>query len=188
MITSSPSPAWEDAPLVAACLAGDERGWEALLQKYKRLIYSVIVKYRLSEDDAADVFQAVCLDMYTQLDQLREVKALRGWLMRITANKCYHSKRRQAAKKEDELEEAAGEAFQVLPEWAAELERAQVVREAMARISPRCQELVRLLFFEEPPRPYDEIAGQLGLALGSIGFIRGRCLKKMLQALEELGL
>jgi DNA-directed RNA polymerase specialized sigma24 family protein len=58
----------------------------------------------------------------------------------------------------------------------------------MLRLTPRCQEMIRMLFFEEPAKPYDEVAQSLGLATGSIGFIRGRCLKQMLRVLEELGL
>jgi len=44
-----------------------------------------------------------------------------------------------------------------------------------------------MLFFECPPRPYQEIARDLGLATGSIGFIRGRCLEKLRKRLEEMG-
>jgi DNA-directed RNA polymerase specialized sigma24 family protein len=47
--------------------------------------------------------------------------------------------------------------------------------------------MVSMLFFDDPPRPYQEVAKELGVASGSIGFIRGRCLKKMRQLLEEKG-
>jgi DNA-directed RNA polymerase specialized sigma24 family protein len=43
------------------------------------------------------------------------------------------------------------------------------------------------LFFEEPPRPYQEVAESLGLATGSIGFIRGRCLEKLRTFLKKRG-
>jgi len=46
---------------------------------------------------------------------------------------------------------------------------------------------VQMLFFEATARPYQEIAKELGIATGSIGFIRGRCLKKLRQALERGG-
>ena len=39
--------------------------------------------------------------------------------------------------------------------------------------------MITLLFFEHPPQPYNEVAEKLGLARGSIGFIRGRCLKRL---------
>ena len=63
----------------------------------------------------------------------------------------------------------------------------QMVREANVSLSPRCQELIRLLFYTEPPLPYKEVARQLGLAVGSIGFIRGRCLERLAKALRKVG-
>jgi hypothetical protein len=43
------------------------------------------------------------------------------------------------------------------------------------------------LFFVHPPRSYQDIAAGLDLAVGSIGFIRGRCLEKLRRRLEEQG-
>ena len=63
----------------------------------------------------------------------------------------------------------------------------QALRNAVATLSPRCQQLVHMLFYETPSRPYAEIASQLGLAAGSIGFIRGRCLEKLRRALGQAG-
>jgi DNA-directed RNA polymerase specialized sigma24 family protein len=62
-----------------------------------------------------------------------------------------------------------------------------MVREATANLPPRCQEMIRLLFYTEPPLPYKEVARRLGLAVGSIGFIRGRCLQRLEKALHEMG-
>ncbi len=75
----------------------------------------------------------------------------------------------------------------VPPEFVQELEQEQIVRESIARLPERCQEMVRLLFYEEPPIPYEEVARRLGLATGSIGFIRGRCLNRLKKILEEAG-
>jgi hypothetical protein len=47
--------------------------------------------------------------------------------------------------------------------------------------------MINLLFFENPPLAYHQVAQKLKLATGSIGFIRGRCLKKLRKALEERG-
>ena len=68
-----------------------------------------------------------------------------------------------------------------------DVEREQIVREAISHISPRCRELVRMLFFEMPAVPYEDLAKQLGIARGSIGFIRMRCLKKLREQLETRG-
>ena len=45
-----------------------------------------------------------------------------------------------------------------------------------------------MLFYEHPKTPYAEVARRLGLAQGSIGFIRSRCLKRLQRNLEDLGL
>jgi hypothetical protein len=47
--------------------------------------------------------------------------------------------------------------------------------------------MIRLLFYTEPPLPYREVAQRLGLATGSIGFIRGRCLQRLEKALQAMG-
>jgi hypothetical protein len=47
--------------------------------------------------------------------------------------------------------------------------------------------MVRLLFFEIPPRPYETVAEELGMATGSIGAIRGRCLAYLRKHLEKRG-
>jgi RNA polymerase sigma factor (sigma-70 family) len=187
----APSPAWEDQALVDHCLQGDERAWEALIEKYKRLIYSIPFRYGLPPDDSAEVFQAVCVDLFTGLETLRNVGALRGWLARVAANKCFHWKRDRSRVRAGDLSELGPDSASgpsVEPDWVDRLEREQVVREAIERLTPKCREMIRLLFFEDPPRPYEEVAKTLGLATGSIGFTRGWCLKKLARALEELGL
>jgi hypothetical protein len=47
--------------------------------------------------------------------------------------------------------------------------------------------MIELLFFEQPPTPYHEVARRLKLATGSIGFIRGRCLQGLKKILAESG-
>jgi DNA-directed RNA polymerase specialized sigma24 family protein len=63
----------------------------------------------------------------------------------------------------------------------------QMLRDAVASLPERCRQLVGMLFFETPPRPYQEVAAALGLATGSIGFIRGRCLTRLRRQLEKMG-
>ena len=48
--------------------------------------------------------------------------------------------------------------------------------------------MIRLLFYRAAPVSYRDVAARLGLATGSIGFIRGRCLKRLQRALEKAGL
>jgi DNA-directed RNA polymerase specialized sigma24 family protein len=99
--TSEPSPAddkrasWSNTRLVKECLEGNEEAWSALIDKYKNLIFSIPIKYGFSRDDASDVFQAVCLEMLSELPKLRKPEALPKWIMQVTAHKCFHRRREQ---------------------------------------------------------------------------------------------
>src|SRR5258706_5939925 len=79
---------WPDDRLVRECLQGSEQAWSALVDKYKRLVYSIPVKYSLSADDATDVFQEVFLELISHLDQIREPKALPMLIIRTTTHQC----------------------------------------------------------------------------------------------------
>jgi len=180
-----------DAILVRACLDGDAEAWAAVMGKYKRLIYSIPIKFGARPEDAAEIFQAVCADLVAELPRLRRHEALKPWLMRVTRHKTLHWKTRvrreslwaQADDATDALAMADGAGAKLLED----VQREQALREAVASLPPRCREMVRLLFFEQPPLPYTEVARRLGLATGSIGFIRGRCLKKLRSQLQTAG-
>ena len=189
--TRSPSIAWNDERLVGECLRGNDEAWAALIDKYKNLIFSIPLKYGATREDAADLFQAVCLEIFSELSNLRNPGALRSWLIKVTVHKCFHWKRKQRQRSEKEVEgmdqEDLGEKVAAAsPEFIEQLEREQKIRDAVARLPARCNEMIRLLFYQQPPIPYSELAQRLGLATGSIGFIRGRCLKRLQKILEDM--
>ncbi|HEX7287596.1 MAG TPA: sigma-70 family RNA polymerase sigma factor [Candidatus Angelobacter sp.] len=179
----------EDERLVQDCLKGDEKAWNRLIDKYKRLIYSVPVKYGVAPEDAADIFQNVCVDLFTNLSKLRKIESLRSWLITVATHKCFHHKRQQRQDVElDAMEQEVAEDLAPAAETVLhEVQEEQAIRDALARLTPRCAELVKMLFYEQPPVPYTEVAQRLGLATGSIGFIRGRCLNRLQKILAELG-
>lgn len=180
-----------DDRLIALCLKGDQQAWADLVDKYKNLIYSIPIKLGM-HDDAADVFQSVCVDLLSDLPRLRQPKALPKWLIQVCYHKCLDYRTR--AKKQVQLEDEnldnlpADQSSSSLPEEVmAQLQREQTIRAVMSSLSPRCERMVRMLFFETPPRPYEVIAKELGIATGSIGFIRGRCLSRLKKQLEKMG-
>lgn len=180
-----------NARLVRECLNGNEAAWSALVDRFKNLVFSIALRYGLSPDDAADVFQAVFLELLSELPRLRDPQALPAWLMRVTYHKCFHLKREQHGYVTNEAQETEPRSERETQEMPEELvrenEQEQMLREALSELSPRCRQLVRMLFFESPTRPYREVARSLGVATGSIGFIRGRCLEHLRKSLEKLG-
>ena len=184
-----PDRTWSDARLIRYCLNGDERAWAALIEKYKNLIYSIPLRYGASPDDAADIFQSVCVELLSELPRLRKRASFRSWLITVTAHQAFQWKRKTRRRAEDELTPADEERLETdpSPDVVEQLQREQVMREAIAELPPRCREMITLLFFSEPQLPYRDVARQLGLAVGSIGFIRGRCLKRLQRMLEDRG-
>ena len=178
---------WSDERLVRECLDGNQEAWSAIIEKYKRLIYSIPVKWNLSSEDANDVFQSVCVDLYSELSRLREPRALPKWLIQTALHKCARLKQQQSRFVDQEIPDELTPLAAGADTLIEEVEREQMLREAIAGVPARCAEMVRMLFFESPARPYGEIAKKLGLAVGSIGFIRGRCLEKVRKRLEALG-
>jgi RNA polymerase sigma factor (sigma-70 family) len=180
---------WTDARLVSECLRGSEAAWSALIEKYKNLIFSIPIKYGFSSDDATDIFQAVCVELLSELPKLKKPKALPKWIMQVAAHKCFHHKRQM---QRTETREPDDESFEtsVAPRAEGilrEAEEEQALRQALADLPSRCRRLIEVLFFEEPPRPYQQLAAELGLSTGSIGFIRQRCLERLRKNLSEAG-
>src|SRR5580700_5150010 len=181
-----------DAQLISRCLQGDQEAWSALIDKYKNLIYSIPIKLGMYQD-AADIFQSVCVDLLSDQPRLREHRALPKWLMQTCYHKCLRHQRAAARLVELEPEGVDGDAglptaADDLPEqMLVQLQQEQILRDAITELPEKCEQMVRLLFFELPPRPYEDIAEELGMATGSIGAIRARCLAHLRKHLEKRG-
>jgi RNA polymerase sigma factor (sigma-70 family) len=189
---SSPANSSDDQ-LIASCLKGDPKAWSALIDKYKNLIYSIPIKLGMHQD-ASDIFQSVCVDLLSELPRLREHRALPKWLMQTCYHKCLHYQR--SAERLVDLPPEGSErditplstSAQDLPEsMLVQLEQEQILRDAILELPEKCERMVRLLFFEIPPRPYEDVAEELGMATGSIGAIRNRCLAYLKKHLEKKG-
>jgi RNA polymerase sigma factor (sigma-70 family) len=181
---------WPDADIIDACLDGNEKAWQALVARYKRLVYSVPVKWGLSPEDAIDIFQAVWLDCFRQLSSLRNMERLQPWLIRVAVRKCHRFSTDKRALSEDsvpeeELEELSG--IEDPGALFANLDKEQLLRTALEKLTPRCRDVVQALFFEDPRPSYQAIASRLGLSENSIGFTRERCLNNLKKVLGELG-
>jgi RNA polymerase sigma factor (sigma-70 family) len=184
-----PGKAWDDTRLVKECLRGNQEAWSSLIDKYKALIYSIPVKYSLPPQEAADVFQSTCVELLARLPELREPRALPKWLMQVAHHECYRLKRQsQRVVSRDGNADLPEPETPPLAETLVEQTQAeQMLREAMSALTPQCRQLVEMLFFEPSPRPYTEVAAALGLAVGSIGFTRQKCIERLRLRLEELG-
>jgi RNA polymerase sigma factor (sigma-70 family) len=147
------------------------------------------VKYGLSQHEAADVFQATCTELLVRMPELREPRALPKWLMQVAHHECYRLKRQnqRVVSRDGDADLPEPETPAIADSLVQQSQEEQMLREAMTALTPQCRRLVELLFFETPSRPYTEVAAELGLAVGSIGFTRQKCIERLRRQLEELG-
>jgi RNA polymerase sigma factor (sigma-70 family) len=180
---------WTDTRLVKECIAGNEEAWSALIDKYKALIFSIPVKYQMPPQEAADVFQAVCMELLSRLADLREPNALPAWLIQVTHHQCFRWKRQQqrVVSSDSETGTLEPEIPSIAESLIQQTQEEQILREAILELAPQCQKLVAALFFESPARPYADIAAELGLAVGSIGFTRQKCIERLRKSLKKMG-
>ena len=140
----------------------------------------------LGREDAEDVVQTAWESLLSHLDTIREPAALAAWLVTAARREAW---RVAAARRK--TQPADQEWFGAIPDPRASTEdRALLAEEqravwaALRTLPSRCQELLRVVAFV--PRPdYDAIAAKLGMARGSVGPTRGRCLEKLRRALDH---
>jgi len=168
--------------LVARARNGDKQAWDALVERYAPLIWSICRRHQLGATDADDVSQNVWLRLVDQLDRVRDPAALPGWLATTTRRECCRVVRTVRGSRPVayvlDVENLPDELARTADQEVLEAERQAALRQAFGALDPFSRQLVALLI-QDPPVPYGEISARLGIAVGSIGPSRGRCLEKL---------
>jgi RNA polymerase sigma factor (sigma-70 family) len=161
---------------------GDKQAWDALVERYAPLIWSICRRHRLADVDADDVAQGVWLQLVDQLDKVRDPAALPGWLATTTRRECVRVLRAvrgpHVAGYALDAETISDDQAQMVEQQVLMAERHVALREAFTHLPPCDQQLIALLI-QDPPVPYAEISARLGIPVGSIGPTRGRCLDRL---------
>jgi RNA polymerase sigma factor (sigma-70 family) len=180
-----PSPAgtqdgFDPSALLAAAAAGDTVAWGHLVERYDSLVWAVARSFRFSVSDASDVVQTTWLRLVEHLDRIQQPDRVSAWLVTTARRECLALVRRQS-----QQAPAALPAVELVDDDAPPLdhllltgERDRAVWAAFARLSDRCQRLLRLLVADPSPS-YEDVGLALDMPVGSIGPTRGRCLEQL---------
>jgi RNA polymerase sigma factor (sigma-70 family) len=181
----------EVGKLVRRCKAGDQRAWDALVDRFSGLVYGVARRSGLNQDDAEDCAQGVFIKLYGHLDRIENPAALPGWLSVTTAREARRVRR--ASQKyvnvgEDSrlLDETLASDEAAADEVAALSESVFAVTEAFHGLREKCRQLLTALYLEGEPS-YQEIAARLKIPIGSIGPTRARCIESLRALLAKSG-
>ena len=168
--------------LMSRVKTGDRQAWDALVERYAPLIWSICRIYRLNGTDAQDVGQRVWLHLVAHVGEIREPAALPGWLVTTTRRECARALRSACQELPGErmldVENIAAEKDRTAEDELLAAERHAALREALTSLPPAWQRLMAMLA-ADPPVPYAEISSRLSIAVGSIGPTRARCLDRI---------
>jgi hypothetical protein len=130
---------WDEAPrdddLVDACLRGDETVWASLIRRYRRLIYTISLRFGMPLSAAEEIFQEVSLILLQKLHTLRDETRLSAWIVTVTRRACMQRWRQlPAAISIDELTNHPDEAGSDMEEALLNLERRHTLQQAMEQL------------------------------------------------------
>ncbi len=207
---AAPSPAYDDVPytrggagvdrtdagaLVQAAADGDAAAWKALVEGLSPLVWSVVRAHRLSDADAHEVYQTAWFRFAQHLGRIREPDKAGAWLASTARNECLkviRSAQRLTLTDDPRLLDRVSEdgtpeqSLLDSEEAAAQSERVRRLWQEFEELGERCRQLLRMLMATPPPS-YQEVSAALGIAVGSIGPLRQRCLRRLRARLEARG-
>ena len=171
--------------LITAAVAGNQRAWGALYERYAPLVSAICRRYRLAPSDVDDVSQMVWMRLVQNIGRLREPRALPGWI--VTTAKHEALRVLELRRRTEPADPMIDSRFDAGPAAAggAEVdenlhrhEQRQAVHDGLRQLRPEHRELL-LMLTADPQIPYQEISRRLGIPTGSIGPTRARCLRKL---------
>jgi RNA polymerase sigma factor (sigma-70 family) len=141
-------------------------------------------KYGLSTDDAADITQLTFTILVQSIDRLAEDSTLGGWLTTVARRHTWRlleRNRRQGIGKHAVLDEnTTGGETETLENW----ELGEWLDQGLSKIGRRCRDLLFALYLDPGQPSYAEVAASMGMAVGSVGPTRIRCLERLRRVLD----
>jgi DNA-directed RNA polymerase specialized sigma24 family protein len=159
--------------LARAAAAGEQHGWDGLVERFGELVWSTIRAYGLSPGDGADAAQTTWLLLAEQLGHLEDQHERLGVWLAATA-------RRESLRLLGAARVATASAPQPSPEPPAAAADAQG-REALLwrvirELPEHCRRLLRVLLTAPPPS-HEEVSAALDLPVAGVAAARAACLQ-----------
>ena len=187
-------PAADDVELVRAALEGGESAFRAIVQRYQRPIYGLIVRMVRDPARAEDLAQDTFVKAFRALHTYDQERKFSAWLLTIAHHVAIDDLRRGALQTQP-LEEMTADGPQTrefadtrgaTPAVIAErAELAAALQVAIGRLRPDYREVVTLRYERE--LDYDEIAEITGSPIGTVKSSLHRARKELAGHLGSLG-
>ncbi len=169
-----------DERLLAGFLAGDEKAFTALVERYSQELFQFVARFVRSPAAAEDVLQETFVQVYQAAAGFDPSRRFRPWMFTIAANKARDYLRGRARKKEVPLSTASSsdsseevsyldflsDSSSAPSERLEADERQEVVRSIVSQMPDHLREVLVLGYYHR--FPYREMAEVLSIPLGTV--------------------
>ena len=166
----------EDKQLIEMALQGDDKAFEALLNKYRNLVFSIMVKMVRNHQEAEDLTQEAFMKAFNSLSSFNDEFAFSTWLMKIASNNCIDFLRKRKLRtysihepiqyKDEKIEIDIPDHEPTPEKQLLQSERAKMIQSAIDELPERYRYVILLRHKEE--KSYEEISEILNLPLGTV--------------------
>ena len=175
--------------LLARITKRDRAAFEQLYTRYSNILYATAMKFLKEDADAQDVVQDVFIQIW---DKAKLYDPAKGkpltWALTMTRNRSIDRiraiQRRTRLRDDFEKETVADESAGIREALSGvdASEKTQILRDAVARLSPEQRKVIDLAFFGGLTQ--SEIADRLGEPLGTV---KARARRGLMKLKEHLG-
>jgi RNA polymerase sigma factor (sigma-70 family) len=166
----------EDRQLIDMALQGDEKAFETLLNKYRNLVFSIMIKMVRNHQEAEDLTQEAFMKAFNSLSSFNDEFAFSTWLMKIASNNCIDFLRKRKLRtysihepiqyKDEKIEIDIPDHEPTPERHLLQNERAKMIQTAIDELPERYRYVILLRHKEE--KSYEEISEILNLPLGTV--------------------
>jgi RNA polymerase sigma-70 factor (ECF subfamily) len=166
----------EDKGLIELALSGDEKAYESLLNKYRNLVFSIMLKMVRNKQEAEDLTQEAFMKAFTSLATFNDEFAFSTWLMKIASNNCIDFLRKRKLRtysihepvqyKDEKIEIDIPDHDPTPEKTLIQSERNRMIEETIQALPERYRYVIILRHKEE--KSYEEIAEIMNLPLGTV--------------------
>ncbi len=168
----------EDSLYIGQFIAGDEKGFEALVRKYQDRVLNIIYSLIRQDMESEDIAQEVFMKVYRSLKTFRQKSSFPTWLYRITVNTVYDFLRKRRKFTGEPLTESSALDCQSPRDSLLAGEKDVMIREALLKVPFKFRAAVVLKDIEG--LSYAEISSVLRCGIGTVEsriFRARQCLK-----------
>ena len=190
-MTTAPEPddRTVELDLLARITKRERAAFEELYTRYSNILYATAMKFLKEDADAQDVVQDVFIQIWDKAKLYDPAKGkLLTWALTMTRNRSIDRiraiQRRTRLRDDFEKETVADESAGIREALSGvdASERTQILRDAVARLSPEQRKVIDLAFFGGLTQ--SEIADRLGEPLGTV---KARARRGLMKLKEHLG-